>query len=82
MTPKMSKAPLIKAERAYSSQERETLAVVKACETFRHYIMGAHFSIRIYSDHKSLSQIKLNKVAANWLEPTVLAGFHCTHART
>ena len=53
------------AERKYSSQEREMLAICKACATFRHYLMGAHFKVRIFSDHKSLSQIKLNKIAAN-----------------
>ena len=27
--------------------------------------MGAHLKVRIFSDHKSLSQIKLNKIQAN-----------------
>ena len=53
------------AEVKYSSQEREMLAIVASCTVFRHYIMGAHLKVRIYSDHKSLSQITLNKVQAN-----------------
>ena len=46
------------AEKKYSSQEREMLAICKACTTFRHYIMGAHLTVRIFSDHKSLKYIE------------------------
>lgn len=56
---------LIKAEKAYSAQEREMLACYSCSKKFRHYLMGAHFTIRILNDHRSLQLVKLSKVAAN-----------------
>ena len=68
------------AERKYSSQEREFLGLCCACKVFRHYIMGAHFKVGIFSDHKSLSQIKLNKVEANRVGRwnMLMSEFDCT----
>ena len=42
------------AERSYSSQEREMLAICGACTAFRHYIMGAHLKVRIFSSNSPL----------------------------
>lgn len=53
---------LNKAERSYSTTEKELLAVLFAVEVFRPYIEGSHFSI--YTDHHSF--IWLN----NLKEPT------------
>ena len=56
---------LIDAERKYSAQEREMLSVYSCCKKFRHYLMGAHFEVRVLNDHRSLGTVKLSKVAAN-----------------
>lgn len=53
------------AERKYSAQEREMLSVYSCCKKFRHYLMGAHFEVRVLNDHRSLGTVKLSKVAAN-----------------
>lgn len=39
-------------ERRYSATESECLAVIWACENFRHYLHGHHF--HLYSDHQAL----------------------------
>ena len=56
---------LIPAERKYSAQEREMLSVYSCCKKFRHYLLGAHFEVRVLNDHRSLQTVKLSKVAAN-----------------
>ena len=45
---------LIKAERNYSVQEKEALAIVFAVKKFRKSILGSRFKIRCLTDHKSL----------------------------
>lgn len=43
---------LTDVERRYSATETECLAVIWACEAFRHYLHGHHFNL--YSDHQAL----------------------------
>ena len=43
------------AQRNYSTYERELLAVVKACDAFRVFLLGRHFPFR--TDHKALAEI-------------------------
>lgn len=43
---------LTDVERRYSATETECLAVIWACESFRHYLHGHHFNL--YSDHQAL----------------------------
>ena len=45
---------LIKAERNYSVQEKEALAIVFGVKKFRKSILGSRFKIRCLTDHKSL----------------------------
>ena len=41
------------------------LSVYSCCKKFRHYLLGAHFEVRVLNDHRSLGTVKLSKVAAN-----------------
>jgi hypothetical protein len=41
-----------KTERRYSTYERELLAILHACRTWRHYLLGKHFVVK--TDHHSL----------------------------
>ena len=50
---------LTKPERNYSTYERELLAVVKSCEFFRVFLLGAPFTLR--TDHAALAAIFTSK---------------------
>ena len=56
---------LIDAERSYSAQEREMLGVVACAQAWRHFLLGANCQVRVLTDHRSLTHVKLSKVAAN-----------------
>ena len=74
---------LTDAEANYAARDKELLAVVTACEKWRHYLQGKHFIIR--SDHQSLERLttmqlrtlsQTNRRIARWAE--TLADFHFT----
>ena len=44
-----SSRKMLKAEKNYSTTEREGLVMVYALQKFRHYLLGAHF--KMYIDH-------------------------------
>ena len=46
---------LSKAEKNYSTTEREGLAMVYALQKFRHYLLGGHF--KIYTNHSALKYL-------------------------
>ena len=61
---------LLPAERNYEIYDRELLAIVRALEAWRHYIMGGPHAVRILTDHKNLTYFrspqKLNRQQARW----------------
>ena len=61
---------LTTTERRYSAYERELLAVLHACNTWKHYLCGKHFTIK--TDHHSLrymfSQQKFTGRIFKWME--------------
>ena len=61
---------MIQAEMNYPTHEQEMLAVVKACDHWRHLLWGQE--VTVYSDHASLKhffgQRQLSKRQARWLE--------------
>lgn len=62
-----------KAEKNYPTHEQELLAVVRALEEWRYYLLGSPFTTTIYTDHDSLKyllgrQPHLSKRQVRWLE--------------
>ena len=43
------------AELNYPIYDKEFLAIIKACKTFRHYLLGGTHKTKIYTDHKNIS---------------------------
>ena len=68
-------------ERRYSAYERELLAVLHSCNTWRHYLCGKHFTIR--TDHHSLryifSQQKFSGRIFKWMEQLQQYDFTVEH---
>ena len=58
-----------RAERKYTTMEREALAVVYACKKFRHYLLG--YRIVFHTDHDSLkylvNKLDLSRRIARWI---------------
>ena len=69
------------AERRYSAYERELLAVLHACTTWRHYLFGRHFTLK--TDHHSLrymfSQEKFTGRIFKWMEQLQQYDFEVEH---
>jgi RNase H-like domain found in reverse transcriptase len=57
-------------QRNYKIYDRELLGIVRALETWRHYIQGSPHPITIFSNHKNLMFFqqaqKLNRCQAHW----------------
>jgi len=57
-------------ERNYEIHNKEMLAVVRCLEAWRHYLEGAKFKFKIWTDHKNLQYFmisqKLNRRQARW----------------
>ena len=74
---------LSKSQKNYSVTKRELLAVVEFCDHFRHYLMGAEFTVR--TDHKALLWLKSFKeptgLLARWIERLSMYDFTFEHRR-
>jgi hypothetical protein len=61
---------LTETERNYTVGDRELMAIIRALDNWRHYLMGSPHPIVIYSDHKNLLYFKkpqkLNRRQARW----------------
>src|ERR1700723_231338 len=61
---------LSETERNYDVHDRDMLAIIRALETWRHYVEGAKEKIEIWTDHKNLQYFmtskKLNRRQARW----------------
>ena len=57
-------------QRNYEIYDRELLAIIRALETWRHYLLGSQHPTTILSDHKNLTYFrtaqKLNRRQARW----------------
>ena len=57
-------------ERNYPIGDRELLAIIRALETWRHYLLGSPHPVVVHSDHKNLTYFrtpqKLNRRQARW----------------
>lgn len=61
---------LLPAEWNYKIYDRELLAIIRALESWRHYLHGGHEPLRILTDHKNLTYYqslrRLNRRQARW----------------
>ena len=57
-------------ERNYEIHNKEMLAIVRALEEWRHFLEGAEYQFKIWTDHKNLEYFmvakKLNQRQARW----------------
>src|SRR5882757_11580483 len=68
------------AERNYSVEDRELLAIIKTLQEWRQYLLGAD-TFEIWTDHRNLQTYKspqcINRRQARWVT-NVLSQFHYT----
>ena len=68
---------MIPAELIYQTGDQELLAIVAAFKTWRHYLEGAKYQIKVYSDHSNLQTFlttkPLTRRQAWWAE--LLSGY-------
>ena len=59
------------AERNYDIYDRELLAVIRGLKTWKHYLRGSPFPVKVFTDHKNLLYFKepqkLNRRQARWM---------------
>ena len=59
------------AERNYNIYNRELLAVIRGPKTWKHYLQGSPFLVKVFTDHKNLLYFKelqkLNQRQARWM---------------
>ena len=69
------------SQRRYSATRKELLAVVTFCEYFRHYLAGAHFTLR--TDHKALVWLHnftgTDGLLARWIERLAMFDYRIVH---
>ena len=61
---------MLSAEQNYDIHDKELLAIVRALETFRHYLEGHPIPFEIWTDHNNLAYFrtkqKLSRRQARW----------------
>ena len=59
------------AERNYDIYDRELLAIIRGLKTWKHYLRGSPFPVKVYTNHKNLLYFKepqkLNRRQARWM---------------
>ena len=59
------------ADRNYDVYDRELLAVIRGLKTWKHYLRGSQFPVKVFTDHKNLLYFKepqkLNRRQARWM---------------
>ena len=59
------------AERNYDIYDQELLAVMRALDAWRHYLLGSPTTVQVFTDHKNLTYFRqprnLNHQQARWL---------------
>ena len=72
---------LSEAERRYTAQEKELLAVIHCLRTWRHYLLGSKFLVKTDNSAVShfLTQPKLTPKQARWQEFLAEFDFHFEH---
>ncbi|KAM3547144.1 hypothetical protein MY1884_009710, partial [Beauveria asiatica] len=56
----------------YGIHDKELMAIIQAFKEWRHYLVGANYKVKVYSDHKNLTSFtttkELNKRQIRWYE--------------
>ena len=73
------------AELNYDIHDKELLAIVEACKTWRAYLEGAKYTVQVFTDHKNLlywtSTKELNRRQVRWSEELSKFDLRITHVR-
>src|SRR4051794_7499904 len=59
-----------KSEKSYGATKLEALAIIWACELFRHYLLGQHFDL--YTDHNALKWLLNMKTPGSLFQRWIL----------
>lgn len=63
---------LTETERNYDIHDKELLAIIRALETWRHYLEGCKYQVEIWTDHRNLEYFKkaqnLSRRQARWAQ--------------
>jgi len=70
-------------ERNYEIHNKEMLAIIRALEELRHFLEGAQYLVKIWTNHKNLEYFmtakKLNRCQARWSLYLAHFDFKLTH---
>lgn len=76
---------LTATERNYTTYEKELMAVHRALQHWRHYLVGSAFDVSVLTDHQALLALMKTKVASKrimrWIEDLSMIGVHISHVK-